>query len=966
MKHVVEYHFLMKWKLCILFFLLPSLVFAKDNITVTGKVLESQGFHNPVPFATIRVLEVADSTIVALASADKYIYDEYITGSDNQKRYTGEFSIDLPREEGKYIFAVSSIGYEPAFMNVDLTQLGKREYLFQLGTIYLATASKQLDEVTVKASKVKFYNKGDTLVYNADAFKLAEGSMLDALIQQMPGVELKDDGGIYVGGKYVDELLLNGRRFFDNNKQLMLQNLAAYTVKNIEVYNKRGMASELAGADLGDSQYVMDVKLKKEFMAGSSINIEGGYGSEDRYLGRLFAMMFTPKGQYAAYFNINNLNDSRKPGQQTSWTPEKMPTGVRKTISGGFDYNVKTLDNRWELNGNINGETARETDGTDVVRNNYLVTGSTYDYQFNRSRNKSWSLNTKHKIYYKTPKGYGIAAEPFFNYRNWDNYSEDINATFNESFNNVTTDFVRHIYDGNSNGALKSLINRNLTLNRQDGHALSTGMNLWQGIRMPGTNDLLVVNLIGKYNNRHDERFNRYEINYGQDAVPAQTVNRYFKNNPDFNSNLAAEVSYSRTLARSMVLTLSYRYDHLYQKAASDLFLLESLESADDFLFGKMPSVFDYEASLDRNNSYLRREMDNNHRITVGYSYATQNLHIQYNLPVTLKQQQLDYERGRTDTAFTRKSVVFDIGEALFDWRKGNHRLIWSWGLKSQTPDLVTMVNFTDDTDPLYITKGNPDLKNALQFNTRLQYRLTNRETRSRMAIEGRYSVLSNALSQGYTYDTRTGIREASYYNVNGNWSAGGRIAYGQPIGGGLISNLFAALHTTNVDLVGQDSPQLTRSKIYNWNFSDEFRAEYRFGKHQIGLNVTAQHDRFTSNRTDFSQQNTWTVQSGLNAVFELPANFQLATDFTVYNRRGYTDARLNTDNFVWNARLTYRALKGKLLLMLDGYDILHDLSNVSYTINAQARTETYRTVLPRYVMFHAQWRFNSQPKGKK
>ena len=229
--------------LLILLCLLPSLAFAKDNVTVTGKVLESQGFHNPVPFATIRVLKAADSTVVAIVSADMYVYDQYVEGANNQKRYTGEFSIELPKEEGKYIFSISSIGYQPAFMNVDLTQLGKREYLFQLGSIYLAMASQQLGEVTVKASKVKFYNKGDTLVYNADAFKLTEGSMLDALIQQMPGVELKDDGGIYVDGKYVDELLLNGRRFFDNNKQLMLQNLAAYTVKNIEVYNKRGMAS---------------------------------------------------------------------------------------------------------------------------------------------------------------------------------------------------------------------------------------------------------------------------------------------------------------------------------------------------------------------------------------------------------------------------------------------------------------------------------------------------------------------------------------------------------------------------------------------------------------------------------------------------------------------------------------------------------------------------------------------------
>lgn len=147
----------------------------------------------------------------------------------------------------------------------------------------------------MKASKVKFYNRGDTLVYNADAFNLAEGSMLDALIQQLPDVELKDNGNIYVNGKYVEELLLNGKHFFDNNKQLMLQNLASYTVKNIEVYDKLGRASELAGADLGDSQYVMDVKLKKQYMVGTMLNIEGGYGSEERHLGRLFAMAFTPK-----------------------------------------------------------------------------------------------------------------------------------------------------------------------------------------------------------------------------------------------------------------------------------------------------------------------------------------------------------------------------------------------------------------------------------------------------------------------------------------------------------------------------------------------------------------------------------------------------------------------------------------------------------------------------------------------
>lgn len=88
--------------------------------------------------------------------------------------------------------------------------------------------------------------------------------MLDALIEQLPGVELRDDGAIFVQGRYVESLLLNGKEFLGNNNQLLLSNLPSYTVKNVQVYDKLGRASELAGSDLGDSQYVMDVKLKKK------------------------------------------------------------------------------------------------------------------------------------------------------------------------------------------------------------------------------------------------------------------------------------------------------------------------------------------------------------------------------------------------------------------------------------------------------------------------------------------------------------------------------------------------------------------------------------------------------------------------------------------------------------------------------------------------------------------------------
>ena len=93
-----------------------------------------------------------------------------------------------------------------------------------------------LDEVVVTASKVKFYMDGDTLTYNADAFELPEGSMLNALIKKLPGVELKKGGEITVNGKRVDVLMLNGKDFFNSDRELILDNLPSYMVTKVQSY----------------------------------------------------------------------------------------------------------------------------------------------------------------------------------------------------------------------------------------------------------------------------------------------------------------------------------------------------------------------------------------------------------------------------------------------------------------------------------------------------------------------------------------------------------------------------------------------------------------------------------------------------------------------------------------------------------------------------------------------------------
>lgn len=181
-----------------------------------------------------------------------------------------------------------------------------------------------LGGIVVKSTKVKFFYKGDTLVYNADAFQLAEGSMLDALISQLPGVELKDDGRIYVNGRFVDNLLLNGKDFFKGKNEVLLENLPAYTVKNLKVYEEESDLSKMLGTKVDEGRYVMDVQIKREYEIGWFANAELGGGTEDRYLGRLFALRFTPNSRLS-FLPISTI-------LMTSASPAKTESGHRRIL----------------------------------------------------------------------------------------------------------------------------------------------------------------------------------------------------------------------------------------------------------------------------------------------------------------------------------------------------------------------------------------------------------------------------------------------------------------------------------------------------------------------------------------------------------------------------------------------------------------------------------------------------------
>lgn len=163
-------------------------------------------------------------------------------------RTSSSFAFDVPKEDKDYILKAEADGYETTFVNYAFRHKGRKAY-YELPEINMRKKAADvyknvdLDGVEIKGTRVQVVYKGDTIVYDAAAFNVPEGSMLDALVRQLPGAEIKDGGDIYINGKKIDYLTLNGKDFFKGENKVMLDNLPYFTVKNVQVYHKSSKQS---------------------------------------------------------------------------------------------------------------------------------------------------------------------------------------------------------------------------------------------------------------------------------------------------------------------------------------------------------------------------------------------------------------------------------------------------------------------------------------------------------------------------------------------------------------------------------------------------------------------------------------------------------------------------------------------------------------------------------------------------
>ncbi len=938
------------------------------KISLQGSVQDIRA-HKDLIGATVELLD-ADSTVLQQKVAKQHWYAE---GFDWE---TSEFSFTVPAVPSKYIFRVSFVGHRTAYVDYKLEHVGRREHERTLPPFYLAPQSTMLQEVVVTASKVKFYYKGDTLIYNADAFILAEGSMLDALIGQLPGVELKRDGRIYHNGKFVDDLLLNGKQFFSHDRKLMLENLPAYTVKDIAIYNKQTADNEWLGIkDERTQRYVIDVRLKKEYMIGWIANVEAGGGTPDRYLARLFAMRHTDFSHLAIIANANNLDDDSRPGESDNWQRGKT-NDLRRTERADLSFGVSDRNKRWEYHGNASVNHQRTEGETRTVRQNYLPTGDTYDYSFSSRRNEDLHFST-YQDFYRNHKNVRWHISPNLKYHHFDHSSDLASATFNAPVANVSRQLLDDLYSLTSSriNLRDTLVNRILRQGVGSGHSWEGTFGGGATIKIPHSNENLRLGAYITYSDRNEHLFDRQSVTYAATSLQSPTSFHHFTDNhPDRNGNASLTVGYNIPLGegwRSLFTT--YEFTHSWRHRQSSLYLLDRLPSHQGEGLGvgslsaidDLPSVSEYQQVMDRSNSFDSRSTENIHKldINLGYKWDKKSYGQFWTLlngDISLRSQSLDYQRGSIDTTLCRTAFTIKMGSWTYlDLEHGQIGL--TLGVQTDLPSLEQRINLRDDTDPMNIRLGNTGLRTAVKPEVGL--RGTFRQKKGFHTLQWEYQRTYNAIAMGYVYDPLTGVRTYRPENVNGNWNTTGGYTFHRDFGKARKLNLdlpFTATYSQSVDLVGGATSTVHRLAL---SLSPTFKADV--GKHHFDLTCQPVWDRYTGDRPDFENFSAFTCRTSLAAILKLPWKLDLSTDLTLYSRTGYADDALNTNDLVWNARLSRPFFKGNFLVIFDGFDILGQLSNITRTLNAQGRTETYTNVMPRYALLHVVYRLNKQPKKK-
>lgn len=683
----------------------------------------------------------------------------------------------------KYFYASQIEGSSPYYY----IQCEKKGYLSQLvkvdaaddiapDPIMLKRAPRTLHEATVTATKVMMVMKGDTIVYNADAFELAEGSMLDQLISRLPGVKLNAGGVITVNGNRVSNLLIDGKDFFNGDANVALENLPAYMVKNVKSYQKAPDNAYLTRKDNkphADDPWVIDVTLKKEYHQGWIANAEAGGGTQNKYLGRVFGTYFSDRARVGFYGNANNTNSNQRAGSDGKWENEDAMMGENTLQKGGLFasfYGGKDSERPIRFITTLEASHNKDVNESRGNSVNFYESGNTYGKVNSLYNSKNYNLNWIGALSIPTSFAY-IHLDQYFYYTS---------SSTNSQQQSVLS---RYILPDEWTNMTEGLVNSYTDLSQSKASNLSYAALLDATVKLPHDKEFS-VNFAVNTRTSTDKTNSLYNL-ITQGVEPTTDFRNRYNHNKQQNLQLLGSIDYPLIEIKkshgkiSHNISTNYHIEHQNQQGDRNFYRLDRLGGdwalPDRKLLGQLPSTTDSLAlATDWGNTNHTTTRQTMHNVGLRYSFEKDDLYFHAALPMAFTRNAIDDLRMKDQQRHIVKH---------YQWLQPSFSLSFknikmSGSIAHTAPQMSLLLDVTDDSNPLFITKGNTTLKPTNIYNATLGYTLNKTKHAQNLNAEWGYSAQQNAVGQARYYDAETGVTTSMAQNINGNWQTHVTIGY--------------------------------------------------------------------------------------------------------------------------------------------------------------------------------------------
>lgn len=891
------------------FLIIGQIAAQKVTGAITGTVVDSSTLQK-IDGATVSVLSLKDSSLIAFTLSNK----------------NGKFAINNIAE-GNYIAIISHLGLESHY---EAFTIDAKKDETVLGNINLVKRYTELGEVVVQ-NIIPIVVNGDTVQFNASAFKTKLNATVEDLIKKLPGLQVDKEGNIIAHGKDVHKVLVDGKEFFGTDPKLATRNLTADMIESVQVFEDMSEQAKFTKIDDGNRSTTINLKLKKDKKKGSFGRALVAAGTEDRYEGNFSLNKFNDDQQFSLLANANNVNkggmSQASPGNYSGSGMQvgAVPggSGVNRSISSGLNFR-NDIGNKLRLNGSYFFNNNNLQDQQQTYRKSFFPGDSVTLYSGITSLK---SMNQNHRFNFR--------VEFMLDSMNSILYIPALNIQRTENFDNDSS----YVITSKPGYEYLSLTNRNINTQILDGNYFTQNFLYRKKFKKPGRTFTLGWN--NAFSKSKDLGYSKSPYNlYNPDGSldrfsdQDQQSRRNIKSN---NNVLSA--SLTEAIGNNKLLELNYAYT--FNQNTSDR------QTMDYNLNSKKYDISNLALTNNFENDYTASRIGANFRI------HRDKFNLQLGGGVQLSELSSNSYRaitGNDSLTKQRYTNIFPTASLRYSPEK-NKNVGFNYRGRSKQPSIIQLQDVEDVSNPLQVYTGNPMLDQEFNHSVSLNYTSFNKSSFKYASYNLNVTATDNKIVNSID-SARRGVQTIQPVNMDGAFNISSLATFGFPfknskLAGSNINFTSSLSYNRSISMLYKKlniGKTITASQHagFNFNFNEKL---------DLGINAQIAYNRVSYSVNTFLNDDYLTQTYSTNLTWFLPLHFILQTEMDFYINSGRSEG-FNQRYKTWNGYIAKQIFENNQAeIRFSVNDILDQNKNIERFNGENFIEDTRSNVLQRYFM---------------